>query len=40
LLGQMPSAISWAVVVSVTLLGWVVTFVLFRKYRGRIAYWV
>jgi ABC-type polysaccharide/polyol phosphate export permease len=40
LLGELPSPISWAVVVAVTLLGSLCTFMLFRKYRGRIAYWV
>jgi lipopolysaccharide transport system permease protein len=40
LLGEMPSASSWAIVISVTFLGWVGTFMLFSKYRGRIAYWV
>jgi lipopolysaccharide transport system permease protein len=40
LLGEMPSAMSWTVAVAVTLLGWILTFILFRKYRQRIAYWV
>lgn len=40
LLGQAPTAENWTFVIAVTLLGWVATFVLFRRYRGRIAYWV
>jgi len=40
LLGELPSATSWAVVVATTLLGFLCTFILFKKYRRRIAYWV
>ena len=40
LLGQMPGLISWLAVFGITLLGWLVMFVLFRHYRWRIAYWV
>ncbi len=40
LLGQAPSALTWTVVLGVTAGGWVVTFLLFRRFRNRIAYWV
>ena len=40
LLGQFPSYFSWIYVFTVTLAGWVLTMVLFSKYRGRLAYWV
>ena len=40
LLGKVPLLTSWLVVSSITLIGWVVTFVLFRRFRRRIAYWV
>lgn len=40
LLGQTSSPFSWSYVFMVTLLGWIGTFVLFSKYRSRIAYWV
>ena len=40
LLGQAPGFVSWLVVLGVTFGGWLVTFVLFRRYRWRIAYWV
>ena len=40
LLGELPSATSWAVVVATTVLGFLCTFILFAKYRRRIAYWV
>ena len=40
LLGQVPGLASWLVVSGMTLVGWWATFVLFRRYRRRIAYWV
>ena len=40
LLGQAPGLLSWLVVLSLTLGGWLVTFAFFRRYRWRIAYWV
>ena len=40
LLGQAPGLVSWLVVLGVTFGGWLVTFVLFRRYCWRIAYWV
>jgi ABC-2 type transport system permease protein len=40
LLGSVPAGSSWAVVAAITLLGWSTTFVLFRRYRRRIAYWL
>ena len=40
LLGLVPSAQDYAVVVGMILLGWCVTIPFFGKYRGRIAYWL
>ena len=40
LLGQAPGLLSWIVVLSMTLGGWLVTFEFFRRHRRRIAYWV
>ena len=40
LLGQMPGLASWTAVLVMTAAGWLVTFVFFRRYRRRIAYWV
>ena len=40
LLGEAPEPRSWLVVVVLTAAGWLLTFLLFRKYRGRIALWV
>lgn len=40
LLGNSVPAASWLVVGAVTLCGWLVTFLLFSRLRGRIAYWV
>lgn len=40
LMGDAPSALSWATVLAVTLAGFVVMLAFFRRYRARIAYWV
>jgi ABC-type polysaccharide/polyol phosphate export permease len=40
LLGQVPSLASYLFVVSVTVLGWTMTYLLFAKFRKRIAFWV
>jgi ABC-type polysaccharide/polyol phosphate export permease len=40
LLGQIPSAVSWAAVIGVTIAGFATTIVLFARYRARIPYWI
>lgn len=40
LLGQAPLTYSWAVLLVVTVLGSLGTFVLFAKFRSRITYWI
>ncbi len=40
LLGNAPHLLNWAVVLGVTLVGWGVSFVMFARYRRRIAYWI
>ena len=40
LLGQVPELVSWLAVSGITLGGWFVAFVLYSRYRWRIAYWV
>ena len=40
LLGEAPGIASWIAVSCTTLGGWIVTLALFRRCRGRIAYWV
>ena len=40
LLGQVPGTISWITTLAVTGVGWVLTLVIYRRYRWRIAYWV
>jgi ABC-type polysaccharide/polyol phosphate export permease len=40
LLGRVPSALDYALVVGMILLGWCITIPFFGKYRGRIAYWL
>ena len=40
LLGQAPGLVSWLAVAGITLGGWLVTLVMYRRYRWRIAYWV
>jgi ABC-type polysaccharide/polyol phosphate export permease len=40
LLGQAPPLLSWAVIVLITLTGFVLATVLFGRYRNRITFWV
>ena len=40
LLGKAPGMLSWVAVLGIALVGWIVTFEFFRRYRWRIAYWV
>ena len=40
LLGQAPGLVSWLAASGITLGGWLVTLVMYRRYRWRIAYWV
>ena len=40
LLGHAPELVSWVVVLSIALGGWLVTLAMYRRYRWRIAYWV
>jgi ABC-type polysaccharide/polyol phosphate export permease len=40
LLGQAPGALSWSVVLGVTVLGFVFTLAVFARYRARIPYWL
>ena len=40
LLGQLPSANSWLMVVLATILGWALAIFLFSRFRRRIAYWL
>jgi ABC-type polysaccharide/polyol phosphate export permease len=39
LLGQVPTSASYLSVIAITVVGWVVTYVIFRRFRGRISYW-
>jgi lipopolysaccharide transport system permease protein len=40
LLGLAPTPQSWAIVALVTVLGWIVAFLMFARFRGRITYWL
>lgn len=40
LLGEVPSTVSWLAMIGITLVGAVSTFVIYVRYRWRIAYWV
>ena len=40
LLGQAPALLSWYAVLGITGGGWLVTLALYRRYHGRIAYWI
>jgi homopolymeric O-antigen transport system permease protein len=40
LLGTPPSALSWKVVLTITVMGYLITLSFFSRFRGRIAYWV
>ena len=39
-LGQTPALVSWLAVLGITLGGWLVTVLMYRLYRWRIAYWI
>jgi len=39
LLGKAPSDLVYATVLAITVIGWVVTYLFFRHFRKRIAYW-
>ena len=39
-LGQTPGLVSWLAVLGITLGGWLMTLLMYRRYRCRIAYWV
>ena len=39
-LGQAPGLVSWLAAAGITLGGWLVTLLMYRRYRWRIAYWV
>ena len=39
-LGHAPEPASWLAALAITLGGWGVTLIMYRNYRGRIAYWV
>jgi ABC-2 type transport system permease protein len=40
LFGHTPTLQSWAIVALVTILGWIVAFLMFARFRGRITYWL
>jgi lipopolysaccharide transport system permease protein len=40
LLDQEPSLENWVVSISIAVVGWIVTLMLFGRYRRRIAYWL
>lgn len=40
LLGKTPTLLNWEVTLGITLLGWVGTLYFYRRFHGRIAYWV
>lgn len=40
LLGQEVALLSWQYAIGVTIIGWLVTFLFFRRFRARLAYWV
>jgi lipopolysaccharide transport system permease protein len=40
LFGQAPSMLSWSIVIAVTVIGWVLAFVMFARFRGRVTYWL
>jgi ABC-type polysaccharide/polyol phosphate export permease len=40
MLDAVPTAVTWAAVLGITAGGWIVTLLLFWRYRRRIAYWV
>jgi ABC-type polysaccharide/polyol phosphate export permease len=40
MLDTIPAAITWAAVLGITAVGWLVTVLVFWRYRRRIAYWI
>jgi len=40
MLGHAPTLANWSVAIAITLLGWGGTFLFYRRFHGRIAYWV
>jgi ABC-type polysaccharide/polyol phosphate export permease len=40
LLGELPNLMVWGELLALTLVGWVVSFLLFARYRGRLTYWI
>jgi ABC-2 type transport system permease protein len=40
MLGDASHLRHWLVVLAITVLGWALTFVIMRRYRARVAYWV
>jgi len=40
MLGRAPTLLNWEVALGITLLGYIGTFFFYRRYHGRIAYWV
>ena len=40
LLGQVLPAVTWMLVLAVTLVGWSLTWAVFARYRGRVPYWL
>ena len=39
LVGRVPDAISYAVMIGMTIGGWWLTYAMFKRFRKRIAYW-
>ena len=39
LIGQVPDAISYGVMIAMTIVGWWLTYEMFKRFRKRIAYW-
>jgi ABC-type polysaccharide/polyol phosphate export permease len=39
LMGEVPTLASYASAVAITVIGWIATYYMFRKFRKRIAYW-
>lgn len=40
MLGLTPDSYSYAVVISITIIGWIATFFFYARYKDRIAYWL
>jgi ABC-type polysaccharide/polyol phosphate export permease len=39
LLGRVPATISYVVMIAMTIVGWWVTYAMFKRFRKRITYW-